>query len=111
MLVILFVVDNRVDDVISFHLRSGDETGRQLNREVWTGVILIFPSRDVAGHFADAIVAKLLNNRRSRVLCNFSCPVRSGDFGFVLLALRNAPSESFCLMGLSKYIFGSLFFL
>ena len=32
MLVLLFVVDNRVDDVISFHFRSGNETGRQLNR-------------------------------------------------------------------------------
>src|SRR6476619_958352 len=30
-------------------------------------------------------------------LCNFIWPVRSGDFGFVLLALRNAPSERFCL--------------
>ena len=29
--------------------------------------------------------------------CNFNCPVRSGDFGLVLFALRNAPSDRFCL--------------
>ena len=43
-------------------------------------------------------------------LCDFICPTRSGDFGLVLLALRNAPSESFCLMGLSKCIWISYFF-
>src|SRR6516165_1214060 len=37
-------------------------------------------------------------------LCSFICPVRSGDRGLVLLALRNAPSERFCLIGLSIYI-------
>jgi hypothetical protein len=37
-------------------------------------------------------------------LCNFICPVRSGDFGLVLLFLRNTPSESFCLMGLFSCI-------
>jgi hypothetical protein len=48
MLVLLVVLNNRVDDVISLHLRSGNETGRQFNGEIWTVVILIFPSRDVA---------------------------------------------------------------
>src|SRR6516162_9574099 len=37
-------------------------------------------------------------------LCSFICPVRSGDRGLVLLALRNAPSERFGLIGLSMYI-------
>src|ERR1700733_901125 len=44
-------------------------------------------------------------------LCNFICPVRSGDFGLVLLFLRNVPSESFCLMGLSRCILVSYFLL
>jgi hypothetical protein len=67
MLDLLVVVDNGIYDVVSLHLPSDNETGRQLNREVWTVVILIFPSRDVADNFFDAIVVKFLNDRSSRM--------------------------------------------
>ena len=36
------------------------------------------------------------------------CPVRSDDFGLVLFALRSAPSDRFCLTGLSRYIWDFL---
>ena len=67
MLILLVVANNGIYDVVSLPLPSDNETGRQLNREVWTVVILIFPSRDVADNFLDAIVAKLLNDRSRRM--------------------------------------------
>jgi len=111
MLVLLVVVDNRVDDVFLVGQRSCDEAGRQFNGEIRTVAVLIFPSRDVADNFLDVIVAKLVNDRCCRVRCNFICPVRPGDFGLVLVAFRNAPRERFCLTGLSRYIWDFSFFL
>src|SRR5580704_6353810 len=64
---LLIVVNNGIYDVISFHLCSGNETGRQFNAEIWTFVILIFPSRDVADDLIYVIAAKLLNDRSRRM--------------------------------------------
>ena len=63
MHVLLVVVDNKVDDIVFFHLHSGNETGRKFNCQIWTAVILIFPCGDVANNLLDAIVAKLVNDR------------------------------------------------
>jgi hypothetical protein len=65
--VVLLVVHNGIYDIVLIDLRSGNETGWQLNREVWTFVILIFPSRDVADNLLDAVVAKLLKDRSGRM--------------------------------------------
>ena len=65
--ILLIVVNNGIYDVISFHLCSGNETGRQFNAEIWTFVILIFPSRDVADDLIDVIAAKWLNDRSRRM--------------------------------------------
>jgi hypothetical protein len=59
MLVLLFVVNNGIYDVVSFNLRSCDEAGRQFNREIRTDMIFIFPSCNVANNLLDVIVAKL----------------------------------------------------
>ena len=64
---LLIVVNNGIYDVVSFNLRSGDKAGRQFNAEIWTFVILIFPSRDVANHLLDAITAKLVNDCSRRM--------------------------------------------
>ena len=55
--VLLLVVDEGIDDVVSLNLRSGNETGRQFNGEIWTVVIFITPSRDVANNLLGVIIS------------------------------------------------------
>jgi hypothetical protein len=65
--VLLVAVYDTVYDVVSPNRRSGNEAWRQLDGEIWTVVILIFPSCDVADNLLDVIVAKLLNDRSGRM--------------------------------------------
>jgi len=67
MFVFLPVVDNRVDDIFLVSQRSCDEARRKFNGEIWTVVILIFPSRDVANNLLDLIVAELFKDESSRM--------------------------------------------
>ena len=59
------VVDYGIYDVVPFHLRSSNETRRQFNREIWTAIILIFPSRDVANNLFSVSMPELFYDRRS----------------------------------------------
>ena len=63
MLVLLFFIENRVDDVFLISRHSCDQTGRQFNREIKTYMIFIFPSCNVTNNLFLVIVAKLLNDR------------------------------------------------
>ena len=72
--VVLLAINKEINDVVLLNLRSGNETRRQLNGEVWTAVILITPSGDVAHDLVNIVLAKLLNNRRRRMPLQLHLP-------------------------------------
>jgi hypothetical protein len=72
--VVLLAINKEINDVVLLNLRSGNETRRQPNVEVWTAVILITPSGDVADNFLDVIAGKLLDDRSSRMPLQLHLP-------------------------------------